>query len=198
MDKPIKGAGLSADLGLSARYTFLKDASISLQVRLDAMYGYLYAGSVQKNVIQHVRFGLEDDRFAFAWQDHMIRIPLTVGVRFNRILDGRLSLRVGGYYGRGFAGTVRYVKTPEGLSFQEFNSYQSQTIKGVAGYDGNFITLAQNEHRAGVLAGVDVNLYKKLDLSLYYMGDFLDSWDSGVFKPYIKPNAIKLGLSYWF
>ena len=71
-------------------------------------------------------------------------------------------------------------------------------IKGVAGYEDNFITLAQNEHRAGVLAAIDVNLYKQLDLSLYYMGDFVDSWNSGNFKPVVKPNALKLGLSYWF
>ena len=198
MDKPIQGVGLAADLGVSARYTFLKDAPVSIQLRLDATYGYLYAGSVCKNVIQHVRFGQQDDRFAFAWQDHMIRVPLTVGVRLNNVLGGKVSLRVGGYYGRGIAGKVRYNKTPEGLSFPEFDSYKSNTIKGAAGYEGNFITLAQNEHRLGVLASIDVNIYKQLDLSLYYMGDLVDSWDSINFKPAIKPNALKLGLSYWF
>ena len=44
MDKPIQGAGLAADLGVSARYTFLKDAPVSIQLRLDATYGISMQG----------------------------------------------------------------------------------------------------------------------------------------------------------
>lgn len=196
-NKHITGAGFSSDLGLSVRYSFLKDAPVNLQVRLDAIYGYLYASSVHKNVIQHVRFAPEEDRFAFAWQDHLIRLPLTVGMHFNDILDGRVTFRLGGYYGRGIAGKVRHVKTPAGLDFPEFDSYKSHTIKGAEGYEGNFITLAQNEHRVGVVTAIDVNLFRKLDLSIYYMGDLGDSWNSA-YKPYIRPDAVKLALSYWF
>lgn len=197
-DKQIMGGGFALDLGVSARYTFFEaDAPVNLQVRLDATYGYIYASALQKNVIQHVRLDLEDDRFVAVWQDNLIRLPLTLGVRFNNVFNSKVTFRAGAYYGRGIGGKVHYFKTPANLYFQSFNSYRSNTIKGMDGYEGNFITLAQNEHRLGVIAAMDINLLERLELSLYYMGDLGDSWNAGV-KPSVKPNAFKLALSYWF
>lgn len=198
MDTTFEKAGFTTDLGISARYTFLKDAPLSIQVRLDAQYSYLSVGTVRKNLIQHARFNEGGEYpFGFKWQDHIFRLPLTVGVRFNNVLDGRVTLRAGGYYGRGITGSVGYIYTPANLTFPQFNSYESQTFKGNSEYDGNFMTLAQNEHRLGFVVAVDVNVYKQLDLSLYYMGDVVDSW-SFMKKPYVIPKSLKLGLSYWF
>lgn len=204
--KHIKGVGFSADAGGALRYTFLQDATVSLQLRLDLQYSYLNAPEVQKNLFRHPDLtGADDANFIFAWQDHLVRIPLTIGIRPNAFFNRNVTLRIGAYYGRGFAGKASHKVVPTGFDLYELSTYVPDPVKApqspkLTNAGGNMSVVPQNEHRYGLIGAIDFRLGGQLEASLYYTGDLISSWDGSAARDGVPviPHSLKIGLSYWF
>ena len=192
--------GRTFGIGASVRYTFFQDSpSVSLQVRLDAQYSNYYASSIERNLFQNPELAGKS-RFRFNWQDHVLNVPLTLGVRFNSFLDGNLSVRAGAYWTRGLKGSIHYIATPdENMTYQAIDAYNTVIIK-VPG-KSNRLTIAENESRVGIVAAVDYRVWKQLELSASYMRDLNPTWVHGIVndsQPPIKLNFFKIGAAYWF
>lgn len=202
--KSIGKIGITFDVGVSARYTFQSSASVSLQARIDILYSNARTQSITRNLFQD-NWLQNRPGFNFEWQDHLIRIPLTLGLRFNEIFNGDLALRMGGYYGRGLSGKARCIECP-GISSTpfEFNSYSTDGIEVVN--DGNSKTLihpiAQNASRVGIILAVDYKVWQQMEVSLSYVKDLNSAWSYMGTDTFVYPNVnlqtIKIGASYWF
>lgn len=197
--------GFTTDLGVSARYTFFPHGVVSFQARLDVLYSYQRNTQLTRNLFQNPELKSHLG-FVFDWQDHKLRLPLSLGLRFNEVFNGSLTLRAGAYYQRGIGGKARCTLYPfENLVTPfEFNTYATESfdVKRADNTVKRLSTIAQNESGFGLLFAADYRVWDNLELSLYYMGDMTPTWPILYSNSYIhtsvKPQAFKLGVSYWF